>query len=122
MTKIISFEPRERDIQAAVVDHFRALRMPMTQLACVPNARAFGQAGLTRGLPDLVVLGPELPYGQKVGFIELKRRGGHLSEAQIEFRQLAISLGVPFASTFGRDEPIDILEAWRLCSKRAAGR
>ena len=41
----------EKQIQAAVIAHWKAAALPGTLVpAAIPNARAFGQAGLTKGL------------------------------------------------------------------------
>jgi VRR-NUC domain/Helix-turn-helix domain len=105
------FEPSEDQITAAVIEHWKAFGVPGSLVASIPNKRAFGQAGLTRGLPDLLVLSPQL--GRFTGYIEQKRkRGGRLSDAQIDIGKLMVERGVPYAVCRGRDEPIKILEAW----------
>lgn len=100
----------EKAIHAAVVAHWRVFGVPGSLVATIPNMKAFGQAGLRRGLPDLLVQSPAL--GAKTGFLELKRVGGHLSEDQADFGQLCFMRGIPWAVAYGRDEPIKILEAW----------
>ena len=55
------FVPRESDIQSAVLEHWKTLGRPMTLVAAIPNAGAMGQPGLTCGLPDLLVMGPDIP-------------------------------------------------------------
>ena len=87
------FAPRESLIQAACIDHWRALGVPGSLVAAVPNARAAGQAGLTRGLFDLVVMSPKL--GDRTGWLELKAEDGKLSPAQNTFKLLMIARGVP---------------------------
>jgi hypothetical protein len=105
------FEPSEDEITDAVVEHWRICGVRGSLVAGIPNKRAFGQPGLTPGLPDLLVLSPQL--GDKTGFIELKRgRGGRLSDAQIEVGQILIDRGAPYAVCKGRDEPIAQLRAW----------
>jgi hypothetical protein len=105
------FEPSEDQITAAVVDHWRVFGVPGSLVASIPNKRAFGQAGLTPGLPDLLVLSPAL--GPLTGFIEQKRgRGGRLSDAQIDIGELMRVRGVPYAVCKGRDEPIEQLRTW----------
>jgi hypothetical protein len=108
--------PSEKAIQAAVLDHWRALGLPGTLVAAIPNAHPFGQPGLTPGLFDLLVVAPGLP----VAFIELKTEPGRLSRAQESFRLLLKSAGVPCAVTYGRDEPIAVLEAWKVVRRAAA--
>ena len=105
------FEPSEDQITAAVVEHWRTFGVTGSLVASIPNKRAFGQPGLTKGLPDLLVLSPQL--GRITGFIELKReRGGRLSDAQHEIGVLLQWREVPYAVCWGRDEPIEQLRTW----------
>jgi hypothetical protein len=106
---------RESSIHSAVMSHWRKLGKPGTLVSTIPNAGAFGQAGLTKGLPDLLIMAPGLP----VGFIELKTDKGRVSPYQEAFRAHCISLGIPMAITRGRDEPIKILEDWGVTHKAA---
>jgi hypothetical protein len=109
----------EKQIHAAVIEHWLACGVKDSLVATIPNERAHGQAGLTKGLPDLLVMAP----GLGVGFIELKRKGGKLRPEQERFRDLCNAIGVRYSATFGRDEPISILEAWgvvRAHKKEAA--
>jgi hypothetical protein len=113
--------PLETQIQAAVVDHWRVLGQPNTLVAAIPNAGALGQPGLTKGLADLLVIGPDLPGIGSAGFIELKRDAyAKRTDAQWEFARLTLALGIPYAVTFGRDHPIRILEDWNVVRKAAA--
>lgn len=100
----------EKQIHAAVIAHWRACGVPGSLVATIPNARAHGQYGLTKGLPDLMVISPTL--GELTGYLELKRVGGHVSEDQAEFGQMCFMRGIPWVVTFGRDEPIRVLEKW----------
>jgi hypothetical protein len=111
-------QPRisEKAIQAAVVDHWRAMGVPDSLVAAIPNARAFGQPGLHKGLFDLLVIAP----GFGVGFIELKTELGELSSAQKEFKQVLLRAGVNYAVCIGRDAPIQVLEQWRIVRRAAA--
>ena len=62
-----------------------------------------------------------LAFEQKSIYAEsLKRKGGELSRHQNAFRDLCISRGIPFSVTYGRDEPITVLEAWGACRPRSA--
>lgn len=99
---------RESAIQSAVCQHWRMFGLPHTLVAAIPNEGAKGQAGLTPGLPDLIVIGGKV----RIGFIELKTRTGRLSLAQKTFRNLCAFASIPFVDTYGRDEPIAILETW----------
>jgi hypothetical protein len=104
------FAPRESLIQQAVLDHWKAFQVPGSLVAAIPNARAAGQAGLTRGLFDLVVLSPKL--GDRTGWLELKTEDGELSPAQNTFKLLMIARGCPYSVTYGRDQPIQVLAEW----------
>lgn len=104
------FAPRESLIQQAVVDHWKAFQVPGSLVAAIPNARAAGQAGLTKGLFDLVVMSPTL--GDKTGWLELKADDGELSDDQLKIKLIMIARGVPYAVAYGRDEPIKVLEFW----------
>jgi hypothetical protein len=104
------FAPRESLIQQAVLAHWKAFQVPGSLVAAVPNMRAAGQAGLTRGLFDLVVISPKL--GDRTGWLELKTQDGKLSEAQNAFKLLMIARGCPHAITYGRDQPIQVLTEW----------
>ena len=110
--------PLEKAIQAGVVDHWAILGEPDTLVAAFPNAGAMGQPGLTPGLPDLLVMGPNLPGGFPVAFIELKRdERSIVSDAQLEFQRLCAKLGARYAIAYGRDEPIALLEAWSVARR-----
>lgn len=112
-----SSRPRESEIQSAVIAHWRALGTLGSLVAAIPNAGALGQPGLTAGVSDLLVMGGLI----RIGFIELKREGGIESEAQQIFRARCASLTIPCVVTFGRDEPIALLERWEIV-RRQVGR
>jgi hypothetical protein len=114
-----SVAPRESLIQAAVVDHWRTLGQPRTLVAAIPNANAHGQPGLTKGLPDLMVIGPRVPGN--IAFIELKREPkSPVSEAQRDFAALCRGHDIDVVITVGRDEPIRVLEGWGVIKRAAA--
>jgi len=104
------FAPREAAIQAAVLEHWLNFGVPGSLVAAIPNAFAHGQAGLTRGLFDLIVITPQL--GDRTGWLEIKADDGSLGVAQRWFKSLLIDRSVPFAVTYGRDQPIEVLELW----------
>jgi len=107
---------RESAIQRAVVDHWRKLGLPDTLVAAIPNAGALGQAGLHAGLFDLLAIGPYVPT--RIGFIELKADKGKTSPAQDAFKALLLRHDISYAVTYGRDQPIDVLERWGLVKPR----
>ncbi len=106
----------EAQIQRAVIQHWKKLGRPNTLVAAIPNAGAHGQYGLTKGLPDLIVMAPGLP----VAFLELKTDKGRIAAEQEAFGETCRGLGVKHAITRGRDEPIDLLERWGVVKARAA--
>src|SRR5687768_3038204 len=97
---ILSKQPTEKAIHSAVVAHWRVFGVPGSLVATIPNMKPHGQAGLTPGLSDLIVIAPGLP----IGFLELKRTTGELSEAQEMFGALCDMYAIPWAVTYGRDE------------------
>lgn len=105
----------ERAIQTAVMARWRALGLPGTIVAAVPNARAAGQPGLTRGLFDLVVIGGNVGCA----WLELKTERGSLSHHQAVFKAALIQHGVPYAVSFGLDQAIRALETWEIIRKEA---
>lgn len=108
---------RESAIQSAVVQHWRMFGRPHTLVAAIPNEAAKGQAGLTRGLPDLLVIGGNV----RIGFMEMKTPTGRLSLEQKTFRALCAFVSIPFVDTYGRDEPIAILERWAIIRAQVGG-
>lgn len=101
---------RESAIQAAVVQHWRMFGQPHTLVAAIPNEAAKGQTGLTKGLPDLLVIGGRV----RIAFLELKVPTGRLSLEQKLFRNLCAFVGIEFVAAYGRDEPIAVLEGWGI--------
>jgi hypothetical protein len=115
------YAPSEAEIQAAVMEHWQAFGVPGSLVAACPNARAFGQAGLTRGLFDLIVMSPTL--GDRTGWLELKAdRCRRLSEDQLDIQVMMIRLGIPHAVVYGRDEPIRQLERWGALKRQSEPR
>lgn len=100
---------KESHIHKAVMAHWKISGKPGTLVATIPNMGAFGQNGLTKGLPDLIVIGPGVH-----GYIELKTETGKLSQPQREFKALCAIHNIRFAVTHGRDEPIQVLKEWGI--------
>lgn len=100
---------RESEIQRAVIQHWQALGQPDTLVAAIPNQNAHGQFGLKRGLADLLCIGPK-----GVSFLELKTEKGKPSADQLAFIDLCRRNGINAEITWGRDEPIRILEEWGI--------
>jgi hypothetical protein len=55
--------------------------------------------------------------GKVTGFIELKATRGRLSADQIAIGDVIKQRGAPYAVTFGRDQPIEVLEQWGAVRK-----
>ncbi len=106
-----SSAPSEREITAAVIAHWRSLAVPGTLVAAIPNMGAMGQRGLTKGLPDIMVVGGPF-LRDRTGYIELKTATGKLRPEQITVGNILQHNGIPYAVTYGRDQPIRTLEAW----------
>jgi hypothetical protein len=85
-----------------------------TLVAAIPNMFAHGQPGLTKGLPDLILIAPKLH-----GYLELKTETGKLSEPQRDFQSLCISRGIPFYVTYGLEQPIRLLEELGIVRRAA---
>lgn len=96
----------EKQIHQAVIETWRRCGVPNTLVATIPNMRASGQNGLTRGLPDLLVIGPTS------GLIELKTLTGCPTRDQLNVLGICEMWGLPWKVTYGRDEPIAVLEEW----------
>jgi hypothetical protein len=107
-------DPSQDALQAAVLEHWKMPGVEGSLGCATPNKKACGQARLTPGLPDLKVLMPLL--GNTTGFIELKTTGGRRSANQRTIGNLMMGRCVPYAVTYGRDEPICILELWGRCA------
>ncbi len=105
---------KESQIHKAVVAHWKALALPGTLVATIPNMGAMGQHGLTKGLPDLILIGPSLH-----GYLELKTETGKLTGPQRDFQSICIARGIPFYVTYGRDQPIQLLEELGLVRRAA---
>ena len=115
----------EKQIQAALVDRWLLIGNPGTLLAAIPNEGAFGQPGLTKGLFDLIAIGPSIRGGQ--GWLELKRPAdgkkpaGKLTPEQEDFRALLVARGIEHAVADSLDEAVVVLEFWGMIRRVAAG-
>jgi hypothetical protein len=106
----------EAQITKAVMDTWRKLGLPGTRVASIPNQRAAGQYGLTKGVPDLLVIAPGLP----LGLIELKTETGKLSPEQQAFKVDLIIVGAPYRVTYGLDQALACLRDWHVIRSEAA--
>lgn len=112
----MNLKPTEKQIHAAVFDHWRTCGVPGSRIYTIPNMGALGQTGLTSGLPDIMMIGPGF---QRISFMELKREGGKLSDAQEAEFDFLRSRGFTVGVAYGRDEPITIMEALGIVRRQA---
>jgi hypothetical protein len=136
--KLTAPEPLERDIHEACAQALDRLLLPPARWACYPAGAAqlspqqqarYSRLGLKRGWPDLMIA-----Y-QGMWGIELKRRGGRLSETKLSrtprgsprilegqrdvFPALIASGGFKdIAIAHSVDEMLDALEAWNIPHRR----
>jgi hypothetical protein len=68
--------------------------------------------GVQAGWPDLVFLAPQGHPIQRPMFLELKRRGGKLTEAQAGFAAWCVANGCPHAVAYSYDEAVAALKRW----------
>lgn len=116
----------ERDIQRAVLLHWKVRRYPHTRIAAIRNESAsFANKGmlnaalaegLTPGMPDLIVLGPER---EQVRFIELKAADGVLSNEQKRIHAEMTELGLNVRTAWSLDEALSILVGWGVIRAEA---
>lgn len=107
----------EAQLTRAVMQHWRARGLPNTRVVSLPNMGSMGQAGLTRGLPDLLVVSKHLPGG--LGLLELKTETGKLSTEQTAFRSTCISAGAKIAVAYGLDQALEVLLDWGVIKPEA---
>lgn len=95
----------EAQIQTAILKQWKQSMIPNTLIFAIPNQNAHGQAGLTKGVFDLCLIGNDA-----IMFLELKtcdrivddikKKAGTLSEHQKEFLRILqynkIDCGVAF--------------------------
>lgn len=106
--------PTEKELHDMVLDYWRQAGLPGTRVATIPNARAFGQPGLTKGLPDLLCYGGEVLEGKTL-YIELKKPTGKIADAQTIIHEEMKAAGAPFLVCKTFDEAHDALVGWGIC-------
>lgn len=104
----------EAQITKHVMERWNKMGLPNTIVASIPNMGARGQYGLTRGLPDLLCIGPGF-----VGFLELKTEKGRVSKDQRAFKSLCVANGIPHSITYGLEQAVTVLEHWKMIRRAA---
>ncbi len=109
-------DPSEHLIQARLINAFAYMKVPGAFVFAVPNqsnrhinnAMKMKSEGVRSGVVDLVFLWPV----DEVGFLELKKPGGVLSNNQLIFRNVCRTLKQRWGVAYSLDEAIEILRGW----------
>ncbi len=80
------------------------------------TAKKLRAMGMRAGMPDFVLVPPT----GRAHFLELKRKGETLSEAQEELRLWTIIHGIPHATAYTMAEALVVLDAWGCLAKGGA--
>jgi hypothetical protein len=105
--------PSEHKLQVALCDYLWLAARPELHWFAIPNgekrhirvAQRLKNEGVRRGTPDLCFLLP----GGRVGWLEMKTKGGALSPDQKVFRDKATELGHAWAMAKTIDEALAFL-------------
>jgi VRR-NUC domain len=87
---------------------WRFTHFPSGELRDKATAGRLKRMGLKSGWPDFILLSP----ARLAHFLELKRRGEHLSDRQDEFAVYALAHGYPFEWTDDFNAALAILKRW----------
>lgn len=117
--------PSENVVQRAVIDFLYAV-LPGVFVAAIPNAAARkrgGKAGnavpgLRPGLPDIFFILPK--HASTVHFVEIKRPGGVLSQAQIDCHAALRERGANVTTVSSIDQMRAALEDWCILTREVA--
>lgn len=112
-------EPSEYEIQKAVIEYWelvsKQLGIPAFLLFHIPNegtknpirGKLLKAIGVRAGVPDLFLA---VPTGSQHGlFLELKRKGGTVSEGQKKFIGYALGQGYAVQVAYSVDEAINVI-------------
>jgi hypothetical protein len=108
--------PKEHAIHIAVVQHLRTRAKPGWYWFHPANgehrdkrtAAKLKAMGVQAGIADLLLIAPD----GTLHALELKRRGGVLSEAQRDFAAICERAGCPYSAAYDLDEALRILDGW----------
>jgi hypothetical protein len=112
------FGPSEFQLHCAVADTVRRWIMPNWIFTHIANgeyrdpvtAARLKRMGVVAGWPDLVFFGPQ---GQ-VRFVELKAKGGRLSEAQAAVASHLVAAGHGYLCSDSFDDVVVTLKDWGI--------
>lgn len=88
---------------------WRYTHMPMGELREHATAVRLKRMGVTRGWPDLMFVG-----GRAVCWLELKRRGNHLTEEQDEIARFLVEVGHGYNCVDNFNDAITTLKSWGI--------
>jgi hypothetical protein len=116
----VDYSPSEFQLHCAVADTLKRWSAPnwvFTHLPLGEERSALAGARLKRmgtmpGWPDIILIGPKDHPIQRPHFLELKRRGGRLTEPQSAFQLWCMLNGCPFAMAESYEAAIAILKDW----------
>jgi hypothetical protein len=95
-------------LKVALKPGWRASHFPSGEHRTPETAARLKRMGVAKGWPDFVLLSPQ---GQ-AHFLELKRRGEHLDEAQAAFAAYCVEHGYPHAVAHTLAEAVAQLRQW----------
>ena len=106
----------ESKIQSAIMRHLDGVLPSSYRAYAIPNGAKrdkitgaiLKREGVKAGMPDIAIIGTD-GYS---AFLEVKREGGRLSPAQIEFRDWCAANRVPFAVVRSVEDVQETLRGW----------
>jgi hypothetical protein len=115
--------PKESEVQRTILSGmrhfgFRALHIPNGAYFGEDRRRAFRQGaklkldGAQSGTPDLLLTRPQARGGPEMAWMEIKKEGGTVSPAQIEFGQRCTRDGIKWAVVTSLDDALAVLRRW----------
>lgn len=116
MKRPASIGPSEHKIQVQLLDYLRFAARPEIYYFAIPNqgnrhilnASRMKAEGVRSGVADLCFM---LPNGL-VGWMEMKKPGGQMSDTQKAFRDRCLMLGHHWALAKSVDEALEALTKW----------
>jgi hypothetical protein len=110
--------PPEYQLQIAVASHLRLCadkawrwtHFPAGEIRDRRTGAKLKAMGLQPGWPDIIAIDPE----GKVHFLELKRKGGRLSEEQDRFMAWCVIHAIPYEVADNINDALKVLESWGL--------
>ena len=117
--------PLEFAVHCAVADTLRRWATPGWIWTHIPlgerretvTGARLKRMGTNSGWPDFILIAPRDHHAPRPHFLELKRRGGHLTELQASFALWCRLNDCPYAIAHSYEEAVTALKGWgALCS------